>query len=150
MPPVECLKAVASHVMTERVDRRGRNLVLAVFDLSRAHFYGMCERDVYVEPPSELHRPGLVDKLNKTMYGTQDASNAWQKLWCEHLRSNGFELGASNPALYRSELVNGFCHGDDFVTAAAEDQIECFGELLQQKFDTRRIGMRGAEEHLDK
>ena len=53
-------------------------------------------------------------KLNKTMYGTQDASNAWQKLWSEHLRNNGFELGASNPALYRSELVNGFCHGDDF------------------------------------
>ena len=81
----------------------------------------MCERDVYVEPPSELHRPGLVAKLNKTTYGTQDASNVWQKLWGAHLHSNGFELGASNPALYRSELVNGFCHGDDFVSAAAED-----------------------------
>ena len=31
----------------------------------------------------------------------------------EHLRNNGFELGASNPALYRSEIVNGFCHGDE-------------------------------------
>ena len=40
------------HVMTERVDRCGRNLVLAVFDVSKAHFYGLCERDVYVEPPS--------------------------------------------------------------------------------------------------
>ena len=117
--PVESLKAWVSHVMTERVDKRGRTLVLAVFDVSRAHFYGVCERDVYVEPPSELHRSGLVAKLNKTMYRTQDASNAWQKLWREHLRSNGFELGASNPALYSSELVN----GDDFVTAAAEDQI---------------------------
>ena len=69
---------------------------------------------------------------------------------CEDLRSNGFELGASNPALYRSELVNGFCHGDDFVTAAAEDQIESFGKLSKEKFDTRRIGMIGAAEHLDK
>ena len=133
--------------MTERVDRRGRNLVLAVFDVSRAHFYVVCERDVSVEPPSELHRPGLVAKLNKTMYGTQDASNAWQKLWGEHLRSNGFEFGPSNPALCRLELVNGFCHGDGFVTAAAEDQIESFGKLLQEKFDTRRIGMIGAAEH---
>ena len=91
-------------------------------------------------------------KINKTMYGTQDASNAWQKLWGEHLRSNGFELGGSNPALYRSELVNGFCHGDDFETAAAEDQIEkkFFGKMLQEKFDTRRIGMIGAAKHLDK
>ena len=57
----------------------------------------MCERDVFVEPLAESHHPGLVAKLNKTMYGTQDASNAWQKLWGEHLRNNGFELGASNP-----------------------------------------------------
>ena len=50
----------------------------------------------------------------------------------------------------RLELVNGFCHGDDFVTAAAEDQIERFGKLLQDNFDTIRIGMIGAAEHLDK
>ena len=61
MPPVESLKALVTHVMTERVDRRGRNWVLAVFDVSQAHhFYGVCERDVYVEPPSESHRPSLT------------------------------------------------------------------------------------------
>ena len=119
-------------------------------DRERTFTVCVCERDVFVEPPSELYRPGLVAKLNKTMYGTQDASNAWQKLWGEHLRSSGFELGASNPVLYRSELVNGFCHGDDFVTAAAEDQIETFGKMLQEKFDTRRIGIIGAAGHLDK
>ena len=144
MPPVESLKALVSHVMAERVDRRGRNLVLAVFDVGRAHFNGVCERDVHVEPPSELHRLGLVAKLNKTKYGTQDASNAWQKLWGEHLRSNGFELSASNQALYKSELVNGFCRGDDFATAAAEDQIESLGKILHGKFGTRCIGMIGA------
>ena len=48
MPPVEGLKALVGQLMTERVDRRGRNLVLAVFDGSRAHFYGVCERDVFV------------------------------------------------------------------------------------------------------
>ena len=36
------------------------------------------------------------------------------------------------------------------MTAAAEDQIESFGQLLQEKFDTKRIGMIGAAEHLDK
>ena len=51
------------------------------------------------------------------------------------LRSNGFELGARNPALYRSDLVNGFCHGDDFVTAAAEGVLEIFGTVLHEKFD---------------
>ena len=68
MPPVESLKALVSHVMTERVGRRGRNLVPAVFDVSRAHIHGVRERDGCVEPPSELRRLGLVAKLNKTMY----------------------------------------------------------------------------------
>ena len=54
----------------------------------------MCEHDVYVEKLDELHRIGLVAKFNKTMYGTQDAGNAWQKLWGEHLRNNGFEVQA--------------------------------------------------------
>ena len=97
-----------------------------------------------------MHRPGFVGELDKTTHGTQDASNAWQKLWGEHLRSNGFELGASNPALYRSVLLNGFCHGDDSVVAAAEDQVENFGNLLQRKFETRRIGIIGAAEYLNK
>ena len=41
MPPVESLKALVSHVMTERVDRRGQILVLAVFYVSRAHSCGV-------------------------------------------------------------------------------------------------------------
>ena len=45
-----------------------------VENVSGAHFYGVCERDVYVEPFSELHRPGFVGELDKTTYGTQDAS----------------------------------------------------------------------------
>ena len=80
----------------------------------------------------------------------QDASNAWQKLWGEHFRSDGFELGASNPALYRSELVNGFCHGDDFCDCSSRRSNRDLWKMLQEKFDTRRIGMIGAAKHLDK
>ena len=126
-------------VMTERVDKRGRILVLAVFDVSRTHFYGVCERDVYVEPLAELHR-SCGDAQQ------DDVRNARQKLWGEHLRNNGFEFGASNLAFFRSEFVNGFSHRDNFVTAA-EDQIEVFGKLLQEKFVTRRIGVIGAAKH---
>ena len=36
------------------------------------------------------------------------------------------------------------------MAAAAEDQIESIGKLLEEKFDTRRIGMTGAAEHLDR
>ena len=35
------------------------------------------------------------------------------------------------------------------MTAAAEDQIQSFVKLSQETFDTRRIGIIGAAEHLD-
>ena len=41
--------------------------MLAVFDVTKAHFYGVCETDVYVEQSSEMHRRGLVAKVHKTM-----------------------------------------------------------------------------------
>ena len=124
MPPVESLKALVSHNEDEFWFLQCLTYQKRIFT--------ECERDVYVEPLAELHRPGLVAKLNKTMHGTKDASNAWQKLWGEHLRNNGFELRASNPASYRSGLVTGVCHGDDFVTTAAEDQIEVFGKFCKR------------------
>ena len=36
------------------------------------------------------------------------------------------------------------------MTAAAEDQLEIFRKVVHEKFDTRYIGMIGAEERLDK
>ena len=111
-----------------------------VFDVSRAHFYGACERA----------SPWTRSQTQQDDVRDAGYENVWQKLWSEHLRSNGFELGVSNPALYRTELVNGFCHEDDFVTAAGDDQIEIFGKILQETFDTRRIGIIGAAKHLDK
>ena len=151
MPPVESLKALVSHVMTEKVGKRGRVLVLAVFDVSRAHFYGVCVNAMFTWNHL-LSYIVLVLWQSSTRRCTERKMRAMRGRNCggEHLRNNGFELGASNPALYRSELVNGFCHGDDFVTAAAEDQIEVFGKMLQEKFDTRRIGMICAAKHFDK
>ena len=69
MPPLESLKALVSHVMTQRTDKRGQNLVLSLFDVSRAHFYSVCERDVYVAPLSELHRPGLLANSTRQCTG---------------------------------------------------------------------------------
>ena len=82
--------------------------MLAVFDVSRTHFYGVCERHVYVETTLRIASSWTRGQTQQTMYGTYDVSNAWQKVWGEQIRSNGFDLGASNPALYRSEHVNGF------------------------------------------
>ena len=103
-----------------------------------------------MQPPSELARPGFLAKLNKTMYGTQDASNVWKKTWGEQLQNNGYKLGASNPLLFCSEHLKGFCHGDDFTIAAAEEEVERFNNILSEKFEIRQTGTVGHADHLDK
>ena len=143
MPPVESLKALVSHVMTERVGRRGRNLVLAVFDVSRAH----CSRCVCV---NAMCLRGATLRLTSFWTSSQTHQDDVRDAGCERcveetVAANTsaavvFELVARNPALYRS----------DFLTVAAEDKIESFGKLFQEKFGTRRIGLTGAAEHLDK
>ena len=71
MPPVESLTALVRHVMTERVDRR-------------AHFYGVCVNVMFTWNHSQNCIVLDLAKLNKKMFGTQDASNSWEKLWGEH------------------------------------------------------------------
>ena len=51
MPPVEGLKALVSHMQTEKRDDRGQSLELLVLDVSRAHFYGASRRKVYTTLP---------------------------------------------------------------------------------------------------
>jgi hypothetical protein len=85
MPPVESLKALVSHMMTEQVDPDGDSLVMAVFDVSRAHFNAEAERELYANLPEEMAEEGFCAKLNRTMYGTQDAARLWGELWASHL-----------------------------------------------------------------
>eukprot|EP00971_Amphidinium_carterae_P319485 6349462-Amphidinium_carterae.1 len=84
------------------------------------------------------------------MYGTQDASRIWQKTWAEFLETKGVMTGRCNPALFKSDFVIGFCHGDDFVIAACIDEARKFGEMLKERFDIRCTGLIGAEPGLDR
>ena len=57
MPPVESFHhAMVSYVMTERVDLDETRCLQC--STCQEHTFTVCERDVHVEPPSELHRPG--------------------------------------------------------------------------------------------
>eukprot|EP00971_Amphidinium_carterae_P070703 1398143-Amphidinium_carterae.3 len=68
------------------------------------------------------------------MYGTQDASRIWQKSWAEFFETNGVSsvmTSRCNPALFKSDFVIDFCHGDDFVIAACIDEGRTFGEMVK-------------------
>ena len=79
MPPLEALKLMMSHQVSAKMSRRKGKLRLkmAHFDISRAHFMPKAEREIYVELPDEDPKKaeGFVGRLERGMYGTQDASN---------------------------------------------------------------------------
>ena len=79
MPPLEGMKALCSLCVTRRVSRRGHQLKIGLFDVSRAHLYGLAQRELYTELPEELAREGFCAKVLRSLYGTQDVSHVWQK-----------------------------------------------------------------------
>ena len=147
MPPLEALKLLLSLKVTKKVSKRGKKLKIAHWDISRAHFVPKAERDIYVELPEEdeMKKAGMVGKLLRTMYGTQDASRLWQKDYTELLVANTYRAGISNPALFYSATWDArmLVHGDDFVMLADEDAISHMDSLLKSKYTVKMLANMG-------
>ena len=143
MPPVEGLKALVSHMQTEKFDDEGNFLEMLVLDVSRAHFYGASRRKVYTTLPEGHEEEGKCALLLKTMYGTEDAASVWHETWSSHIVSQGYALGRASPALFHGIGVRGLCHGDDFITVGSRRSLEKFEKVLSAKFEIRRTGHIG-------
>ena len=74
IPPLEAMRLLCSLWATERVSQRGRSLKIGLWDISRAHFYGVPKRYIYIELPEEDSTPRIISRL-KSIYGTQDVPN---------------------------------------------------------------------------
>ena len=145
MPPAEGAKALASIMVNKRVSKRGLPLKMAFFDIKRAHFYGVARRTVVIELPAERAEEGKCGVLLRTMYGTRDASQAWQAHYGEVLTTHGFQQGIASAASFRSEDedISLQCHGDDFQVVADDIGLQFFEELLVKNYDfttTARLG----------
>lgn len=146
MPPVEAVKILISHMQTEKVNHRGEPLEMMVFDISRAHFYGLAKRRVFTKLPEGFEEPGMCALLLKTMYGTEDAASIWEDTWSQHLVKFGVKLGRASPALFTKEGQKGMCHGDDFAVVASRQDLLSFEEHLKKAFEMRRTGHLGYAE----
>ena len=86
MPPLEAVKILCSELATKKRSKKGKDLRLALYDISRAHFYG----EAYVTLPPGDEQEGYCAIFKKTMYGTQDASHVWQEDYSNHLKRKRF------------------------------------------------------------
>ena len=123
MSLVEALKLSMPLKTSRKVAKTGQVLAVAHLDISRAHLIEKCfqgwtvracgtprtERDVLVELPMEdpVTGKGYVWRPKRSMYGTQEARNLWQKDHTTLLESHEYAAGRSNPALLFCDKLHG-------------------------------------------
>ena len=144
MPPLEAFMSLVALF----VAFVPKGYKLAFFDISRAHFMGKAQRELYVELESEDKEKYGSDKcglLQRSMYGTQDASQIWQKDYTELLRSDSFECGVSNGAVFykASTDTRVMVHGDDFAVCGRQEEIDKFEALLRSRYELKKMGNLG-------
>ena len=149
MPPLESLKLLLSLMVTLRRSKSGNALKVRLLDISRAHFYGEAERDIFVQLPEGDRQEGFCGKLVKSMYGTRDASAIWQRSYTELLIRAGFAKNQAWPSCFYHEGYGGIrvlVHGDDFVVLADDAGQKYLEDTLRSKYDLRVDGSIGPGE----
>eukprot|EP00435_Cladocopium_sp_Y103_P036481 s3436_g9.t1 len=136
MPPLEALKLLCSLLVTLRVSRRGGKL---------AHFYGRAARRIFVTLPECDESPGYCRLLNKTMYGTRDASATWQRDYTELLETHEFTVGQAWPCIFthKDKDIKLLVHGDDFLVLADEEGHAFVDQVLKKRYEFKCDGHIG-------
>ncbi|CAE7245381.1 unnamed protein product [Symbiodinium sp. CCMP2592] len=147
MPPLEALKLLCSILVSQKVSAQGKPLKLKLFDISRAHFYGQSRRKVYTNLPEGDEQEGYCALLQRTMYGTQDASSVWQETYTKLMDGHGIKNGSAWPAIFgcSERGLRMLVHGDDFFVLGDDDGQKFVEGVLAEKFEYRIDGCIGPE-----
>ena len=136
-PPLEAKKALLSLAVTEGIGYGpGWHYKLDFTDIKRAYFYAPAKRDVYVKLPMEDQSEGMCGKLNKSMYGTRDASLNWENEYIRFMISVGFVRGLSSPCLFYhpGKDIRAVVYGDDFTLLGSETHLDWFKAEIKQVY----------------
>ena len=153
MPPVEVEKVLVSIMMPVSLSNKRKPLKLRHDDISRAHFQVTAQRLIYIKLPAEdcqKYDEEKIDRLIKSMYGTQDATHIWQlgyvNLICGEL--GRFRRDTHSAALFHNpnQDVRMLVHDDDFVCLSDDDGLKHIDSLLKSKHTAKDMGTLGFED----
>ena len=125
-------------------------LVIAFFDISRAHFHSPVRRKVAIKMQGDPSCPSGIAMLNRAMYGTKDAAKCFDS-YCERtMEKLDCNIGVFTPCLYKHLVkdVSELRHDDDFATLATRTQIAEFKEDLSKNFLVEHIATLGPRPQL--
>ena len=150
-PPVEGFRFLPSRALTGEKKRNPQDeLVIAFFDISRAHFHSPVRRKVAIRMHGDPSCPSGIAMLNGAMYGTKDAAQCFD-LYCERtMEKLDQNIGVFNTFLYK-HLVKDISvrrHGDDSATLATGTQIAEFKEELSKHLFVKHIATLGPRPQL--
>lgn len=117
------------------------NWKLQSIDIKSAYLQAdTLDREVFVRPPKELKRPGLIWQLDKPAYGLIDSAKNWYCSISNFLTSLGCKRCIYDKALFSYSLNNKLCgivlmHVDDFIFCGSQRFLNEVLKPLKVKYD---------------
>ena len=95
-----------------------------------------CARELYVELPPELGKPGLCGRLRRCLYGTRDAPARWEALYTDRLEGIGFRRGAASASCFwhAGRRLRCTVRGDDFMFQGARRHLDWARGRMEEVF----------------
>ena len=121
------------------------SMKLKSMDVSSAFLQGApLERKVYMEPPAERQKKGMIWKLNKSVYGLYDASRKWFQAVKPELQALGMRSVSGDEAFFyhmKDGKLVGLCilHVDDFLVAGRSEFLRALDQKLGGRFKFGKV-----------
>ena len=152
-PLVEGFRFLLSRAMTgEKKKNAQEEMVIGLFDISRAHFHSPVRRKVAIRVPhGDLSCPSGVAMLNRAMCGTKDAAQCFD-LYCDRtMEQLDYRIGGCNSCKHKHAVkdIRVLRHGDDFATLATWAQIAEFKERPSKDLLVKHPETLGPRQLLD-
>ena len=145
-PPLEALRTLLSEAGTRRKRRKGKEVVMMLNDVARAFFEAKATRELCIELPDEDktekdQREDNVAILEKSLYGTRDAANNFQKEIKSFMLGIGLKIGRYNASTYHHGKfgLKTMVHGDDFVTVGGREETKWLVTELKKRFEFKTV-----------
>ncbi|KAL0401838.1 UNVERIFIED_CONTAM: Retrovirus-related Pol polyprotein from transposon RE1 [Sesamum latifolium] len=120
--------------------------VLQQLDINNAFLHGYLDEDIYMIPPDGYPvKPGLVCKLERSLYGLKQASRQWNVELTVKLQEFGFVQSVHDHCLFILHTTRGLLallvYVDDILlTGPSMDDLQSVKSYLHDPFTIKDIG----------